>query len=279
VSELGYSTRQVAELVGLTPGRILGLVRAGVLEPSRGPRGELRFAFEDVALLRSTRGLAQCPPRRLGAAVRGLARDYPDRSAAAFRLEVEGRRVLARDEHGTFEPCSGQALLPFDGEGQDAGVISVRRPDPAAAEGGFCRAAALEDTAEAEAAAAYERALALDPDHVRALVNLGRLRHLAGDAQAAVALYRRALRAEAAEPTAWFNLGVALEDLGDEAEALRCYETSVQHEPAAPEGSEGRTDRLFADAHYNAARLCEKMGDQLGAVRHLRRYRALRSSS
>ena len=44
----GYPARDVARLLGLTLPQITGLVRAGCLEPQRGPRRELRFSFRDL---------------------------------------------------------------------------------------------------------------------------------------------------------------------------------------------------------------------------------------
>ena len=54
-----------------------------------------------------------------------------------------------------------------------------------------------------------------------------------------------------------------LEDLGRAREALRHYEASLR---IAPD---------LADAHYNAARLCEALGEQSRAIRHYSAYRRL----
>src|SRR5439155_17589189 len=53
----GYPARDVARLLGLTLSQITGLVRAGCLEPQRGPRRELRFSFRDLVLLRTSKDL------------------------------------------------------------------------------------------------------------------------------------------------------------------------------------------------------------------------------
>jgi tetratricopeptide (TPR) repeat protein len=60
-----------------------------------------------------------------------------------------------------------------------------------------------------------------------------------------------------------FNIGVALKDAGRFREALRSYELCVEHAPD------------FADAHFNAARVYEKLGEQAGAIRHFNSFRKL----
>jgi tetratricopeptide (TPR) repeat protein len=66
-----------------------------------------------------------------------------------------------------------------------------------------------------------------------------------------------------ADATAAFNLGVALEDLGRLKEALAAYESAIALDPAN------------ADAHYNAASLCERLAQPANALRHLKDYRLL----
>ena len=63
--------------------------------------------------------------------------------------------------------------------------------------------------------------------------------------------------------TAAFNLGVALEDLGRGREALEAYGRAVA------------LDATSADAHYNAAHLCVRLGETAAALRHLQQYRKL----
>jgi predicted O-linked N-acetylglucosamine transferase (SPINDLY family) len=64
-------------------------------------------------------------------------------------------------------------------------------------------------------------------------------------------------------PLGRFNLAVLLDDTGRTDEAIAAYREVIAADPS------------FADAHFNLARLLEKSGDKLGAVRHLSRYRQL----
>src|SRR5438105_1236051 len=81
----------------------------------------------------------------------------------------------------------------------------------------------LEAMSVDDARAAYERAIDLDPHHVDAHVNLGRILHESGAPLAAEQHYRAALEIEPDHAVAIFNLGVALDDLGRLTEAITMY--------------------------------------------------------
>ena len=70
----GYGAREVAKMLGLSVSQVRAYVRAGFLEPTRGPRGELQFSFQDLVLLRTAKGLvsARIAPRRVRSALRKL---------------------------------------------------------------------------------------------------------------------------------------------------------------------------------------------------------------
>ena len=74
-----YTSREVAKLLGLPVGRVRGFVRSGFLSPERGARGELRFSFPDLVLLRAAQELIDkaIAPRRVRAALRKLRSDLP----------------------------------------------------------------------------------------------------------------------------------------------------------------------------------------------------------
>src|SRR5437764_6075932 len=113
----GYSTRDVATMLGLSPEQVRSYVRAGFLSPPRGARGELRFTFQDLVLLRTAKGLvaAHVPSRRVRQALARLKHQLPSgRPLTAVRILADGRRVIARDGREIWNPESGQALLDFD---------------------------------------------------------------------------------------------------------------------------------------------------------------------
>lgn len=271
----GYSTRQVAEILGITEARVRSFARSGLLAPTRGPANQLRFGFQDVVLLRTARELiaADVPVRRVRAALRTLRQDLPrGRPLSALRIAAEGERVVVRDADLSWDPETGQTALELGPSRGDARVEPLPRPGVTGdrAEGDFGAddwfdlAIDLESVSVAQARAAYGRAIALDPGHAEAHLNLGRLLHEARELEAAEAHYRQACAARPDSPLAAFNLGVALEDGGRVAEALVAYRRAVKLDPG------------HAEAHFNLGRLCETAGDARSALRHLAEYKRLR---
>lgn len=283
-------------MLGLTPARLRGYIRSGVLSPERGARGELRFSFQDLLLLRTAEGLVRerIPPRRVMRALQKLRERLPEtRPLTGVQLAAEGTSVIVRDGGARWQAESGQVLLDFgDPQGQSAeeaplAALPTRLPvNPAASRSATNAALArgmrpgndvmplsldelyeigcdFEETDPTHAEAIYRQVLARSAGHADAHVNLGRLLHERGDLVEAEAHYRQALNNRPADPTATFNLGVALEDQGLIEEALRTYERAIV------------LNAQNADAHYNAARLYEKEGDYGAALRHLRAYRDL----
>jgi tetratricopeptide (TPR) repeat protein len=270
-----YSTTDVARLLGLSAGQVRSLARAGVLSPDRGPRGALRFSFQDLVLLRTARGLAEArlPARRIRRALRRLVEQLPrGRSLSEVRITAEGDRVVVRDDQTAWQPESGQLLLDFTVSelATRAGPVARRLARDArraeeelSADRWFALGMDLEAAAPDDARDAYRRALELEPAHATARLNLGRLLHETGRVAEAEAHYRAVLSGEGATPTAWFNLGTALEDLGRTAEAIGAYREAIA------------ADAGFADAHFNLARLYERTGRGPAAIRHFRAYRDL----
>jgi tetratricopeptide (TPR) repeat protein len=270
----GYTARDVARLLGLSLAQLRAWVRAGFLDPRRGPRREYRFTFQDLVLLRTAKALAGVvPPRKLRRALRRLRTQLPSgRPLTGVQITTDGRDVVVRDGAALWKPDSGQGVLDFEVAELAEKVAPLARraalaaraaePEPDAA-AWYALACDLESSAPGEARDAYRRVLELDPDHVEARVNLGRLLHEAGHTAAAETHYRLALRARPADPTASFNLGVALDDLGRTAEAVRSYEAALAADPD------------YADAHFNLARLYERTGKRVAALRHFKAYRQL----
>src|SRR5262245_41932600 len=191
----GYSTRDVATMLGLSQAQVRSFVRCGFLAPPRGPRGELRFSFQDLVLLRAARGLveAHVPTRRVRRALARLRDQLPTgRPLSAVRVLADGNRVVAREGGEVWHPESGQALLDFEVSelARDAAPFARRAAELArerhedtelGAEDWYAFGYELEATAPDDAADAYRRAVAIDPGHPDAHLNLDRLLHEAGD--------------------------------------------------------------------------------------------------
>jgi arylsulfatase A-like enzyme/Flp pilus assembly protein TadD len=159
-----------------------------------------------------------------------------DRSEEALRVyraavergiaseELRSHYALALSENGRA-PEALQILLP---------LASSTDPETLNALG-----IALSDAGRgAEAAKAFDRALAEDPGFVEAVQNLGIVRLRAEDLSGARDLFRRALAQDDKLPRAWNGLGVTLARLGDERGAIEAWDRAVALDP-------GLYDALF----------------------------------
>jgi tetratricopeptide (TPR) repeat protein len=275
----GFSTRDLAELVGLSAAQVRSYVRAGLVAPERGPTGEYRFSFQDVSILRTARTLldSRIPPRRVRRALRRLREQLPAGvPLSAVSIGIDGDRILARHELALWNPESGQTLFDFSAQPAAGRVapLEQRRADrlrhawDRLEAFDWCGLAAeLEGVAPAEAREAYGHALALDPTNADAHVNLGRVLHAEGRLREAERHYRLALDRDPLHATAAFNLGVVLEDQGRLRDALHAYELALGCDP------------MLADAHFNLAGLYERLGEPAAALRHLGSYKRLTEGS
>lgn len=283
----GYTTREVAEVLGLPTSKILAWTRSGLLTPERDAAGAYHFSFQDIVLLRSARALldSEIPARRVKAALEALREQLPvGRPLSAVHLSAAGDRILVRDDDEVWEPDSGQ--LQMDLAASEAAAPPRRRAvadlrsvvqagacaEPPGVDGGaddrsaddwYNAALDLEAVAAAEAVLAYKRALELDPEHPDAHLNLGRLLHEDGRLAEAEAHYRAAAAADPEGARAQYNLGVVLEDQGRAAEAIAAYKKSLS------------LDDGLATAHFNLSRLYESRGNEAGALSHLAAYKRL----
>jgi len=137
----GYSTKDVAGLLGLTTGQVRSYVRAGFLSPRQGPRGEYSFSFQDLVLLRTAKGLlaARVPRRRVRLALQNLREQLPEsRPLTGVRISAQGHHVVVRDGQDVWNPESGQTLFDFElaGLAREASALPLRaEPRTEAAEG------------------------------------------------------------------------------------------------------------------------------------------------
>lgn len=277
-----YTVREVATVLGVKPSRLRGYLRAGLVSPQRGARGELRFSFQDLVLLRKAEGLvgSRIAPRRVhDALLRTRAHLGDDVPLSRVQFEADGQSIVVSDGRQRWDPTSGQVVFDFQRPSEPQAPLGEMRelrhpkppppPDPKAPAGltadqHYERGYALEENgSDAAAIEEYQRALAVDANHADAHVNLGRLLHEAGKPFDALTHYRAALATRPKDGTAAFNLGVALEDLDRTGEAIAAYEQSIDIDPNN------------ADAHYNVARLFEQSGNSESAIRHLLIYRQL----
>jgi tetratricopeptide (TPR) repeat protein len=266
----GYTTSEVSELIGLKPAQVRHFVRRSLLAPDRGKRGEFRFGFQDVVLLRTAKGLldAELSPRRaLRALLKAKLGLGERRGLAGVRIFAEGRHVLIREDDRVWEVETGQAHLDFSGSAPARQVARIIDPRLiVAVESGtmdsddwYNAGVDLEEAGSPRAKDAYLKSLELNPRNADAYVNLGRLLQLNGDLKRAKRHYERALDLTPEHQLALYNMGTIFDELNELDRAADFYVRA----PAVP------------DAHYNLARIFEILGDELSARRHLRRYRGM----
>ena len=271
----GYTAQDVARLLGLSVAQVRAFAREGFLTPGRGLRGEYRFSFQDLVIMRTAKGLVaqRVPTRRIRRALKRLRAELPrGRSLAELHIAADGDRIVVSDGLAAWNPESGQMQLDFAVSDLATRAAPIARRTARAArdaeeefdaDGWYELGLELEPTAPAEARDAYRRALELDAHHADAHVNLGRLLHESGLIAEAERHYRQALRDAPEHATAAFNLGIALEDLGRPGDAVEAYRLALHADPRN------------ADAHFNVARLYEKIGKRAAALRHYSAYRRL----
>jgi tetratricopeptide (TPR) repeat protein len=267
-----FGMREVEKLLCLPRRAIHGLVRAGFVSPARGPRRTYLFSFQDLIVLRTAQALtaANVPARRINKSLKALRRKLPETMPlSGLAISAVGDRVVVRQGGDRWQAESGQYLLAFDGDPAEGSMKVIERNEPAVSntqantDNWFEKGCVLESSDAEAARAAYEHAIAADPAHLGAYVNLGRLLHEAGRLEEAERLYRRALAACGNDSLLWYNLGVLLTDRDRKPEALQAYEHALRNNPR------------MADCHYNMALLCEALKRPKQAIRHMAQYRKL----
>jgi tetratricopeptide (TPR) repeat protein len=258
-----YSLREVAGLLSTTVESARGLVEL----IWGGPRDV--FTFQDLVLLRTARGLMErrVSRPRIARALEKLRKQYAncERPLSSLALQQEGDELVVGVGESRWNAETGQSLLDF-AQPQRAATW-LKAPAQRDADELFARAVVEERQSSPEALVTYTEALAANPMHADAHVNLGRLLHQRGRHKEAEAHYLAALVARPDDATATFNLAVVLDDEGRIDEAMDRYREALELEPTN------------VDACFNLARLYEKKGEKLAAIRHLKDYRRLSSQT
>lgn len=270
----GYSTQKVANLVGMAPNQLRHLARRNVLAPHKGPRGEYRFGFQDMVLLRHAKEVLDSgvSPRALVRALAQLkAGAAPASVLSSIRLEAQGGTVVVRSKDRLWEAETGQGCLPLEPPAATAADADNVQPmwtylnedtgngDDLSSDEWRQLGVDLEELDVAKAFEAYGRALEADPGNADAHVNIGRLHQLKGNLKNAKRHYKLAVQAAPDHQLAHYNLGTLFDELDEPDLATRFYHSA----PKVP------------DAHYNLARIARRKGDELAYRRHRQNYERL----
>lgn len=267
------SMRELESMLGVSRRVVTGLVDAGFVTPTRGPRNALRFTFQDVVLLRTALQLraSQISPRKIVQALRRLRAELPDElPLSGIRVTAVGNDIAVRTGPSQWDAITGQQLLDFEVAEIRGEVVFLDASPPAKdaarnAEEWYELGGQMMRTDAKGAEQAYRNAIQLAPQpYYAAYVDLGALL-CESEARCADALnvFDTALSYFPADAVLHFNRAVALENVGRLDEAEQSYVRCLELDPS------------YADAHHNLAILLDSIGDKQGLLRHLNAYRRL----
>jgi tetratricopeptide (TPR) repeat protein len=259
--------RQIRSLYPrITEKHLQYLEKWGLLRPSALPRDRRQYSFADAQTIKQLAAeLDRGTPLRT--ILRTMAADRQGQLLLDFQEGMSAGdaprpKVVALDQHRARREATGAP------GGRDSGPQPRPYNDPQSALAAkyFVEGSRLDDGEAANmeaAAAAYRKALIVDPDLVPAIVNLANIHYARDELIEAQALYERAIGLESDCFEAHFNLGNILHDLGRFDRALGCYRSAVALNPSYPE------------AHFYLAVTLEKTGHSPEAKPHWKAYQEL----
>ena len=308
-----YGVGDVERMLNLSRGTIRGLISRGFVAPSRGPRREYRFSFQDLLILRTARALVQAkvPPRRIGRSLSALRKQLPKSvPLTGLTIVAVGNDVVVRKGGERWQAESGQYLLELDVSvaGGSVQIVEIEgraaardTSDPASEKGWpMGPAGPSEKNAGGKSASARDVSRQkVESFDAQAWFERG-LSAEEGDVESAIKAYERCRALDIRHLAARINLGRLLHEAGRFEEAQRVYREALRECEPDPtlyfnlgvlledtarneEAIEAYLQALgedpdFADAHFNLARLYETVGKPQHAIRHLGFYRRLLKS-
>jgi tetratricopeptide (TPR) repeat protein len=254
----------------ITDNHLRYLEKWGLIKPpsARGAAGE--FSFSDIATIKQlSLELEHDVPLKV--ALRSLMAEHEGQLELDFHASGSApAKVVALPA-----PAQRQSKRGSDNPGRAAdrqvpqitgNAFPFSDPQAALAAKYFIEGSRLDDGDERkmeDAAAAYRKALVVDPDLVPAIVNLANIHYAHDELIEAQALYERAIGLDPDCFEAHFNLGNIHHDLGRYEDALVCYRDAVALNPG------------YADAHFYLAVTLEKTGHSPEAKPHWKTYQDL----
>jgi tetratricopeptide (TPR) repeat protein len=264
-----FGVREIRSLYpSVTENHLRYLEKWGLVRAAGSSREQREYSFADLTTIKHVASeLDRGTPLRV--VLRGLAAERHGQLALDFHAAADTPRpkVVALQARRPKPPQVDTGMpLPASAGAIKDGPFPFADPQAALAAQYFIEASRLdtgdERTAE-DAAAAYRKALVIDPDLVPAIVNLANLHYARDEMIEAQALYERAIRLEPHCFEAHFNLGNIHHDLGRFELALVGYHQAVALNASYPE------------AHFYLAVTLEKMGRSADAKPHWKAYQEL----
>ena len=268
-----FGVREIRSLYpSVTENHLRYLEKWGLVRASSAGAESREYSFADLTTIKHLAAeLDRGTPLRI--VLRGLAAERQGQLVLDFHPDVRAASDTPRPKVVTLQTHrmaptqigAGTPLPAGAGTMKDLG-FPFSDPQAALAAQYFIEASRLDDGDMArmeQAAAAYRKALVVDPDLVPGIVNLANIHYARDEMIEAQALYERAIRLEPHCFEAHFNLGNIHHDLGRFESALLCYHQAVELNPSYP------------DAHFYLAVTLEKTGRSAEAKPHWRKYQDL----
>jgi tetratricopeptide (TPR) repeat protein len=248
----------------ITENHLRYLEKWGLVRPAAVRSRDGDFTFSEIATIKqlSAELERKVPLKQVLRALLAERQGQLELDFHASRAPAKVVALPARSERHERRPSPDRAFAPTAA----GAAFPLLDPQAALAAKYFLEGSRLDDGDGSkidEAAAAYRKALVIDPDLVPAIVNLANLHYAHDELIEAQALYERAIGLDSDCFEAHFNLGNIHHDLGRYDEAMICYRHAVGLNP------------LYADAHFYLAVTLEKTGHSPEAKPHWKAYQEL----
>lgn len=253
-----FSTRTAARILALSPDRIRYWVKHRFIGLSAGRRRRLRFAFNDLLMMRLAKEMLTSrrrlkPARLIFERVRRLV--GPARPLSSLKLENVCGCLVVRDGCARFEAESGQLLFDFEGCAR-AGTVEESF-SAARTRKRFKEAREVVESDPLKALAIYSRLFECEPDNFDTRMRLGALLESEGDLKGALKHLLGAAAAMPASAEVHLRLGLVYRRQGDARNAIRSLTQAIECDPN------------LVEAHRNLAEIYEHAGRERDAIRHL----------
>jgi tetratricopeptide (TPR) repeat protein len=272
----GYTLGDVSRICGVPTRRLRYWQRTQLLGVQAG--GGEAFEFADLVGVRRLTALLDggVPLRRIRRSLASLRERMPeiDRPLEALRPAPGRAGELVARHHGLLVGADGQLAMDLDADrDSDTRVTAfasrARATDHPAvvhardvAESWFDRGCKLDTVRAtyADAIAAYEQALAVDPDFADAWCNLGTVFYNQERRGRARDCFERTLELEPHHLEGHLNMAALIEEAGRPEAALVHYKRALAADP------------LCVDTHVSLALVFERIGLPGRGREHWRRY-------
>ena len=258
-----FGVRDIRSLYpAVTENHLRYLEKWGFIRQAGGQRTDREYTFADLQTIKHVAGELE-RGTTLKVILRALAAEREGQLVLDFHATPDTPRAKVVTLQVRRTPPSVGSAAPLQ-----AATTSFPFSDPqtALAAKYFIEGSRLDDGDERkmeQAAAAYRKALVIDPDLVPAIVNLANIHYSRDELIEAQALYERAIGLDLDCFEARFNLGNIHHDLGRYRDALVCYRAAVA------------LNSTYPDAHFYLAVTLEKTGHSSEAKVHWKTYQEL----